>query len=355
MRERREERQGIEAPFEDQVLEQELSAPQAKYHADGPFPPVSEEMDFDQSRSAGSLAFDVDDYARAQAAPEQKGFHTRTLKGKYGTYTVQFSTVKLNNDEGAKQDAVKIHIAMQADEKLVKSRQVGFVQVTRRSEDGGKSWATNKSQAMSEERVRRTDKKTGYRVDRTDDAKSPFYGASRKDGELTTGSSAKLGKPSGAELKDRPWVFPNHHMEFISTATDTSTGQQYDAISWGYRASASSVEMIEPSIIDTYDERLAGRDRAIHQWNDKIATEDGGIDSVPTQYDPLDAVGLLKTNIETPNKDAARITLENPHNRTAERIHKVKVNYQLETGRSLASDLKKLLDDKDEKKFKDWL
>jgi len=354
MRELREERQGPGGQLEDQVIQEEMQAPRGNYHADGPIPPVSEETGFDHPRTAGALAFGSDEEARVEAGPERTNLHPRTLPGKYGDYLVQFAPVKVTKD-GEKHDAIKINIKM-TPKANVTARQVGYIQVTRLSEDGGRTWATQKSQAMSDQRVKRTDKKTGFRVDRGEDDKTAVYGTSKSDdGGLKATDNAKLGNPGGAEMTDRPWVLPSKHAEFISTATDTTTGQQFDAISWGYKADATHVEAIEPSIIDTYDERLAGRDRAIHQWNDKIATEDGSIAKAPIDFDPVEAAGMLKQNLEGGNKDFLKMTLENPSNRTPEHIKKIKVQYQMETGKALASDLKNVLDDKDEKKFKDWL
>jgi len=352
MREFRQDRQGIGT--DEELIQQQAERPsQQHFHSGGALPAVSDEMGFDQSRTAGDLAFGTDEDAQRASLPVKswKGAQKRTLTGKYGTYAIDFGAVHYKGN-GQDEDRPKINIDMTPHSNVVTSAQIGFLQVTRFMEPGAKDWSKNEqSKQLSGARVAKTDSKTGWRVDRMDTEKTPYYGTSRNDnGDLVTGPDS--GNHVGAHpvLRDRPDATPGTRAEFIATATDTQTGQQFDAISWGYRVDDNgAVQMDEPKIIESYDERLIGRERAINQWN-------GATDGEKSKtFDPVKISNLLFSAKNSKDVGMLRGLLSDAENQTPEHIEKVKLHYQFEYGHSLKSDLIAALGAADERTFKVWL
>jgi hypothetical protein len=357
MRQFREERQGIGT--DEELIQQEVERPsQQRFESRGALPAVSDETGFDQSRTAGELAFgtDEDAYRSAASGKSWKGSKTRTIAGKYGTYTIIFGAVHYKG-EGQDENRPKIDIEMTPHSNVTTPNPIGFLQTTRFMEAGAKDWSKNEpSEQLSGARVAKTDGKTGWRVDRMDTEKTPFYGTTRDptNGQLVTGqdSGNHLGGAGRGNpvLRDRPDATPGTRAEFITTATDTKTGEQYDAFSWGYRVDGDGgVQMDEPKLIDSYDERLIGRDRAINQWN-------GATDGEKSKtFDPVKISNLMFSAKNSKNMTMLRELLGEPENRTPEHMEKVKANYQFEYGHALKGDLIKALGNADEARFKDWL
>lgn len=348
MREFRErEQEGIgRAPVD--ALQDQARHPETTFHSNAPFPEVSNETSFEPGRSASDLAFGPADAVRNELAGGEK---SKELVGTYGTYTARWQWVMVKGVP-----SLKFELTMHADaKKLQAGSQIAFVQVTRRSSDGGKTYATKVTDAgMTEDRAKRTDQKTGFRIDRDSSEHPPFYGTEKHDGAITATSNTKIGTVGGqnAWLWDRPRALTSQDsMEFISTATDIATGQQLDAIQWGFGPNHADMT---PEIIPGTDARLVGRDRAIDTWNENVAQNEG--EGVPLEgsFNPTDAAQMLAQNLHDKNKDAVTMTLKNPINTKGDHRARVKANYVVETGHDLAADLKTMYGS-DVKKYKDWL
>jgi len=168
-----------EAMGEQQVQEQEaiIEPPpgQTQFAHGGEIPPVSHNTAFEPQRSA--WAYDAGDQAPPKAPkpgsdrqPQQRTFNTGN-----GVYTVSYELVKLDRTDkpGVKQDAMKLRIVFNPSN-LVKSQNMGFVQVARRSQNGGEKWSTEEGGAMTGQRSKRTDEKSGFRLDRNKPMDPPF-------------------------------------------------------------------------------------------------------------------------------------------------------------------------------------
>ena len=263
------------------------------------------------------------------------------LTGTYGEYTVKHG---FNYDASSGWE-YEVHITMKASDKA-KAEKIGWIQVVRRSKGSSGGWATGKDdQGMSEERAKRTDSKTGFRVDRVSapEKKTPFYGMNKgSDGKLSAGGNTKIGKHGGTDayLYDAPGLYDKDELEFVSTATDIDTGTQYDAVKWGakYDKAGKVATEITPDLVKAGDAMLAGRDRAVNKWNTDVAT--GDIDKVPTTADPaataktlsgmLKGTGTDETSVKTALKDITDADLRK----------RICACYKIETGRALGDDLK---------------
>lgn len=266
---------------------------------------------------------------------------TDTLAGTYGEYKVK---------HGFAYDAIdgwsyEVELTMTANEKAT-AEKIGWIQTVRRSKGSGGGWASGKDdQGMTDERAKRTDDKTGFRVDRASapDKKTPFYGMDKgSDGKLSAASNTKVGKHGGtnAYLYDGPGLYDKDELEFVSTATDMATGAQYDAVHWGckYDKAGKVATETTPALIKAGDELLAGRDRAINKWNTDIAK--GDIDKVPTTADPAATARTLSGQLGGTGVDEAGVTTSLKAVTDEDLRKRIQACYKVETGRSLADDLK---------------
>lgn len=308
----------------------------------GPLAPESEE--------GGPV---VDDAARAEMGPEQapkaeEDWKPSTVKnetkltGTYGEYTVK---------HGFHYDATdgwsyEVEIKMKAGEKAT-AEKIGWIQVVRRSKGaGGSGWATGKDdQGMTDERAKRTDAKSGFRVDRVSapDKKTPFYGMSKgSDGKLNAASNTVIGKHGGADpyLYDGPGLYDKDEVEFVSTATALDTGTQYDAIHWGckYDKAGKIATETTPACVKAGDDLIAGRDRAVNKWNNDVAK--GDIDKVPTTADPVATANTLKGMLAGSTTDEAGVAKTLKETTDPDLRKRIQAAYHMETGKTLADDLK---------------
>lgn len=150
------------------------------------------------------------------------------------------------------------------------SSTIAFVQVVRRGEISG-TWHTKATDPfLGAERAKRTDPKSGFKVDRYDatQAKTPYYGMQKTGSGVSETSNTHPGKHGGDKpwMKDTPGVGPNpENAEFVATATDQADGTQFDAVKWGFKYEASSKTYAEvtPVLVKAGSAEVAGRDRAI--------------------------------------------------------------------------------------------
>lgn len=287
----------------------------------------------------------------AAAPPEEDfkpttGTKKTTVKGTFGDYEVEHGLTKLHDKtRNPPWGEYTLKITMKPNAKTGTST-IAFVQTVRRLTTGG-GWATKATDSgMNAERAKRTDSKTGFRVDRYDATatKTPFYGMQKGgDGKLTETSNTHQGKHGGDDpwMKDVPGTLDPDKIQFTATATDIADGIQFDAIGWGFEYdSAKKVYSEEtPSLVMAGSERMAGRDRAISKWNTDVATTGSGIDKVPTKSDPAAVATTLQTALSaaTVDKTAVRTTLLAVTD--ADVRARVAACYKLETGRELKADL----------------
>jgi hypothetical protein len=263
------------------------------------------------------------------------------LTGTYGEFSVKHG---FNYDTSTGWE-YEVKITMKASDKA-KAGKIGWIQVVRRTKGPGGGWATGKDdQGMSEERAKRTDSKTGFRVDRVSapEKKTPFYGMNKgTDGKLSAGGNTKIGKHGGADayLYDAPGLYDKDQLEFVSTATDLDTGTQYDAVHWGckYDKTGKVATEVTPTLITAGEDLLAGRDRAINKWNTDVAT--GDIDKVPTTADPAATAKTLSGMLSGSPVDAPRVASTLMATTDGDLCKRVKASYKLETGKALADDLR---------------
>jgi hypothetical protein len=195
---------------------------------------------------------------------------------------------------------------------------IAFVQAVRRLTTGG-GWASKATDSgMNAERAKRTDPKSGFRVDRYDATatKTPFYGMQKgSDGKLSETSNTHQGKHGGDDpwMKDVPGTLDPDKIQFTATATDVADGTEFDAVGWGFEYdSAKKVYSEEtPFLVKAGSERMAGRDRAISKWNADVAITGSGIDQVPTKSDLAAVATTFQTALTAAsiNETAVRATL----------------------------------------------
>jgi len=263
------------------------------------------------------------------------------LTGTYGEFSVKHG---FNYDTSTGWE-YEVKITMKANDKA-KAGKIGWIQVVRRTKGSGGGWATGKDdQGMTEERAKRTDAKTGFRVDRVSapEKKTPFYGMNKgNDGKLSAGGNTTIGKHGGADayLYDAPGLYDKDELEFVSTATDLDTGAQYDAVRWGckYDKDGKVATEVTPTLITAGEDLLAGRDRAINKWNTDVAT--GDIDKVPTTADPAATAKTLSGMLSGSKVDEAGVANTLKGITDGDLRKRVKASYQLETGKTLADDLR---------------
>jgi len=273
-------------------------------------------------------------------SPETTAELETTLVGRYGEYTIKQAFLGITD--------YRCELTMKPNAKA-KGKQIGWVQVVRRAKLG-KPWGTHdKEQGISEDKARRTDAKTGFRVDRHDPeaTKTPFFGMAKgDDGKLTAGRHVAVGKHGGADphMIDTPTLYGEDDLEFISTPTDIATGAQYDAIKWGCVQNCATriAQHVTPTIVEAGDDDMAGRDRAINLWNSDVANDD--IDKVPLHADPAGIAkqlgGMLAAGAETDER-AVRDALAKI--KDGELRKRVIACYLLETGATLSADLERKL------------
>ncbi|HEX3477402.1 MAG TPA: hypothetical protein VHT91_20405 [Kofleriaceae bacterium] len=264
-----------------------------------------------------------------------------TLAGTYGEYKVKHGFT----DDPADGWEYEVKITMTVNDRAT-AEKIGWVQVVRRSKGGGGGWATGKDdQGMTEERAKRTDSKTGFRVDRVSapEKKTPFYGMTKGgDGSLTAAATTVVGKHGGSNpyLYDVPGLYDKDELEFVSTATDMSTGRQYDAVRWGskYDKAGKVATEVTPTLVKAGDDVVAGRDRAINKWNTDVAG--GDIDKVPTTADPEATSRTLSAQLGAAGVDERGVASALKAVTDADLRKRIQACYKTETGRTLADDLK---------------
>jgi hypothetical protein len=275
------------------------------------------------------------------------GTKTTTLAGTFGDFTVEHGLTKA--PDPSKTDGwgdYNIKITMTPNAKTGSST-IAFIQVVRRGELSG-AWHTKSTDPfMGAERAKRTDPKSGFKVDRYDatKAKTPFYGMQKTGSSVSETSNTHAGKHGGDKpwLKDTPGVGPNpENAEFVATATDQSDGTQFDAVKWGFKYEATSKIYAEvtPVLVKAGSEEIAGRDRAIKKWNDDVATTGSGIDKVPVKNDPAATASTLSTGLAAAKVDEAAVTATLKAITDPDLRLRVAACYHMETGRKLADDLK---------------
>lgn len=275
------------------------------------------------------------------------------LKGNYGEYKISGSFVPGKLLQWAYQCEIEMKPSSKA-----KSEGIAWVQVVRRHDTFTDDWAkTREQQGIDGERAKRTDPKTGFRIDRKDATKqkSPFYGLDKKTGGLETSSrNARTGKYGGENpwMRDTPDVFDNDQLEFITTATDMEKGIQFDAIQWGvtFNKAQNVAAPDTPRLIAGGGSQLAGRDRAIDLWNREIAN--GEIDKLPTTSNPAATARALSGMIT--GKDAAKVIDTLSKITDPDLRKRVVACYREETDRELRHDLQTVLSSADQKKLEAW-
>jgi hypothetical protein len=297
------------------------------------------------AESAGAVA---DEAIRADEDwKPATGTKTTTLTGTFGDYTVEHGLTKA--PDPTKSDGwgdYHLKITMTPNTKTGTST-IAFVQVVRRGEISG-AWHTKATDPfMGAERAKRTDPKSGFKVDRYDatKAKTPFYGMQKGSSGVSETSNTHAGKHGGDKpwMKDTPGVGPNaENAEFVATATDQSDGTQFDAVKWGYKYESTSKTYAEltPVLIKAGSAEIAGRDRAIKKWNDDIATSGSGIDKAPVKDDPAGTASTLAAALGAAKVDEAAVTSTLKAITDADLRARVAACYEMETGRKLSDDLK---------------
>lgn len=208
------------------------------------------------------------------------------LAGTFGEFTVKHGLTKAPSKGDLGEYAA--HIEMTPNKKAGDSK-IAFIQVVRSANEPGSAWHTKKDDpGMTAERAKRTDAKSGMRVDRADPAgdKTPFYGMYKDDkGQLNAYSTARVGWFGGPKpmLDDAPSVADPRTREFVATATDTKTGTEFGAVNWGFSFDSKSKHSgeVTPDLVDAKSDLIKGRDTAMDKWNTEVATKDSGIDKVP--------------------------------------------------------------------------
>jgi hypothetical protein len=313
--------------------------------------PAAEDLEAEEGAVERSQAFASSDAARMgqeeHAPPQEEGEWKPStdkaetkLTGTYGEYTVKHG-YNYDTDSGWEYE---VKITMKANDKA-KADKIGWIQVVRRTKGSSGGWATGKNdQGMTEERAKRTDSKTGFRVDRASatEKKTPFYGMNKgTDGKLSAGGNTKIGKHGGTDayLYDAPGLYDKDELEFLSTATDIDTGTQYDAIKWGakYDKAGKVATEITPELVKAGDPMMAGRDRAINKWNTDVAT--GDIDKVPTTADPAATAKTLSGMLGGTGVDEESVKKCLKDITDADLRKRICACYKLETGRELGTDL----------------
>ena len=298
---------------------------------------------------------------QAQSWTPATGKTTTKLTGTYGDYEVEHGLIKApdpSKSDGWGEYFLKITMTPNA---KTGSSQIGFVQVVRRGELSG-AWHTKASDPfMGAERAKRTDPKSGFKVDRYDatKAKTPFYGMQKGSGGLTETSNTHAGKYGGDKpwLKDVPGVGPNpENAEFVATATDMANGTQFDAVKWGFKYDSASKTYVEitPTLVKAGSNEIAGRDRAVKKWNDDVATSGSGIDAVPVTSDPAGTASTLNTALNGSTVDKNKVTTTLTAITDADLRLRVAACYEMEVGRKLADDLKAKLSSSERAQLTDW-
>jgi hypothetical protein len=288
------------------------------------------------------------------------GKKTTALKGVYGDISVEHGLVKApdpSKADGWGDYSLKIEMTPNA---KTGTSKIAFIQVVRRGEVSG-AWHTKASDPfMGAERAKRTDAKSGFKVDRYDatKAKTPFYGFQKDaQGKVSPTSNTAIGEHGGAKamLQDEPGVGPNpENAEFVATATDTTDGTQFDAVKWGfkYESTSKTYSEVTPSLVLAGSAEIAGRDRAIKKWNDDVAT--GDIDKVPVKNDPAGTALTLKNAMSGSATDTGKVVATLKAITDADLRKRVAACYEMETGKTLAADLKANLSAEELKGLGDW-
>jgi hypothetical protein len=227
--------------------------------------------------------------ASAEAEEDFKpplGTKETKLPGTFGEFSVKHGLTKApsKGDLGE----YSAHIEMTPNKKAGDSK-IAFVQVVRSANEPGSAWHTKKNDpGMTADRAKRTDDKSGMRVDRADPAgdKTPFYGMYKDDkGKINAYSTARVGWFGGPKpmLDDVPSVADPRTREFVATAMDTQTGTEFGAVNWGFSFDSKSKHSgeVTPNLVDAKSDLIKGRDAAMDKWNAEVATKDSGIDKVP--------------------------------------------------------------------------
>lgn len=275
------------------------------------------------------------------------GTKTTTLTGTFGDYTVDHGLTSApdpKKTDGWGDYYIKITMTPNA---KTGSSNIAFVQVVRRGEVSG-GWHTKATDPfMGAERAKRTDPKSGFKVNRYDatKAKTPFYGMQKSGSGISETSNTHAGKFGGDKpwMKDVPGVGPNpENAEFVATATDQADGTQFDAVKWGFKYEATSKTYVEvaPVLVKAGSAEIAGRDRAIKKWNDDVATSGSGIDKVPTKNDPASTANSLAAALGAAKVDEAKVTSALAAITNADLRLRIAACYEMETGRKLSDDLK---------------
>jgi len=208
------------------------------------------------------------------------------LKGTYGDFKVKHGLTKVPSKGDLGEYSVEIEMKPN---KATGASKVGFMQTVRSANAPGSAWHTKGTDpGMTAERAKRTDPKTGWRVDRADPStdKTPFYGMYKDDkGKINQYSTARVGTFGGdsARLEDAPSVADPRTREFVATAKDMTDGKEFGAVHWGFAfdsASKTSTE-VTPALLDAGAAELKGRNAAVEKWNTVVATDGSGIDKVP--------------------------------------------------------------------------
>lgn len=290
--------------------------------------------------------------AGAAVRPEEDwkpgtGTKTSTLTGTFGDYAIEYGLTTAPDPKKADGWGLYyIKITMTPNAKTG-SNKIAFVQVIRRGEIGG-AWQTKATDPfMTAERAKRTDPKSGFRIDRYDatQAKTPFYGMQKGSGGVSETSNSHAGKQGGDKpwMKDSAGVGPNAEIaEFVATATDQTDGTQFDAVKWGFKYDLTSKTYAEvtPVLVKAGSAEIAGRDRAIKKWNDDVATSGSGIDKAPVKSDPAGTASTLAAALGAAKVDEATVTSTLKAITDADLRLRVAACYEMETGRKLSDDLK---------------
>lgn len=245
-----------------------------------------------QRKATGASADAAVDAAPAAPAESEEDFKPAIgtketkLTGTFGEFSVKHGLTKAPSKGDLGEYAA--HIEMTPNKQTGDSK-IAFVQVVRSANEPGSAWHTKKDDpGMTADRAKRTDAKSGMRVDRADPAedKTPFYGMYKDDkGQLNAYSTARVGWFGGPKpmLDDAPSVADPRTREFVATAMDTKTGTEFGAVNWGFSFDSKSKHSgeVTPNLVDAKSDLIKGRDTAMDKWNTEVATKDSGIDKVP--------------------------------------------------------------------------